>query len=78
MRRNSRGPARSRSNRSIARIGYYIVTRSNEPEHFHVKTSGIYLRADPEDKAVLDSKDAAERAALIARRLQEWRELANS
>ena len=58
--------------------GYYIVTRSNEPEHFHVKTSGIYLRADPEDKAVLDSKDATERAALIARRIQEWRELANS
>ena len=27
--------------------GYYIVTRSNSPEHFHVKTSGIYLRADP-------------------------------
>ena len=58
--------------------GYYIVTRSNEPEHFHVKTSGIYLRADPGDKAVLDSTDAAERAALIERRLEEWRALANS
>ena len=58
--------------------GYYIVTRSNEPEHFHVKTSGIYLRADPGDKAVLEGKDAAERASLIARRIDEWRELANS
>jgi Predicted nucleotide-binding protein containing TIR-like domain len=58
--------------------GYYIVTRSNVAEHVHVKTSGIYLRADPGDKAVLESKDAAERASLIARRIEEWRELANS
>ena len=58
--------------------GYYIVTRSNVAEHVHVKTSGIYLRADPGDKAVLDSKDAAERASLISRRIAEWRDLANS
>ena len=58
--------------------GYYIVTRANAPEHFHVKTSGIYLRADPGDKAVLDGKDPAERASLIARRIEEWRGLANS
>jgi hypothetical protein len=58
--------------------GYYIVTRANAPEHFHVKTSGIYLRADPGDKAVLDSTDAAERAALLSRRIEEWRALANS
>ena len=58
--------------------GYYIVTRSNSPEHFHVKTSGIYLRADPGDKAVLDSTNAAERAALLQRRIEEWRALANS
>ena len=58
--------------------GYYIVTRSNVAEHVHVKTSGIYLRADPGDKAVLDGKVAAERASLIERRIAEWRELANS
>ena len=58
--------------------GYYIVTRSNVAEHVHVKTSGIYLRADPGDKAVLDGKVAVERAALIERRIAEWRDLANS
>ena len=58
--------------------GYYIVTRSNAPEHFHVKTSGIYLRADPGDKAVLDSTKADERAALLQRRIAEWRALADS
>ena len=42
------------------------------------RTSGIYLRADPGDKAVLDGKDAAERASLISRRIDEWRDLANS
>jgi CAP12/Pycsar effector protein, TIR domain len=58
--------------------GYYIVTRANAPEHFHVKTSGIYLRADAGDKTVLDSTDAAERAALLQRRIGEWRALADS
>jgi hypothetical protein len=37
-----------------------------------------YLRADPGDAAVLDGNDAAERATLIGRRLEEWKSLANS
>lgn len=37
------------------------------------KRSGIYLRAEPGDKAVLDSHDADARATLIAERLKEWR-----
>lgn len=37
------------------------------------KRSGIYLRAEPGDKAVLDGGDADARAALIAERLKEWR-----
>jgi hypothetical protein len=44
----------------------------------YARTSGIYVRADPGDRAVLDSTDAAERAALIERRLEEWRSLASS
>ena len=58
---------------SVDRANGYFITRSDGPEHFHTKTSGIYLRADPGDKAALDSKDAAERAALIERRIEEWR-----
>ena len=44
---------------------------------FHTRTSGIYVRADPGDAAVLDGNDAAERAALIKRRLEEWKSFAN-
>jgi hypothetical protein len=43
-----------------------------------VRTSGVYLRADPGDWAVLDSGTPDERRALIAQRLQDWDGHANS
>ncbi|WP_028650163.1 TIR domain-containing protein [Nocardioides halotolerans] len=43
-----------------------------------VRTSGVYLRADPGDWAVLDSGTSDERRALIAQRLQDWDGHANS
>ena len=63
---------------SVDRAGGYWTTRSEGAENFHARTSGIYLRADPGDAAVLDSSDAAERAGLIQRRLEEWKSFANS
>jgi hypothetical protein len=42
------------------------------------RTSGVYLRADPDDLAVLDGRDNQARAALIAQRIEDWRSLANS
>jgi hypothetical protein len=51
----------------------YFTTRSDGPDPFHTRTSGIYLRADPGDAAELNGNDAAERAALIEGRLDEWR-----
>src|SRR6516165_9512091 len=63
---------------SVDRAGGYWTTRSEGAENFHARTSGIYLRADQGDAAVLDSSDAAERAALIERRLEEWKSFANS
>ena len=63
---------------SVDRAGGYWTTRSDGADALYARTSGIYLRADPGDKAVLDSTDAAERAALIERRLEEWKSLANS
>ena len=63
---------------SVDRAGGYWTTRSDGAENVHARTSGIYLRADPGDAAVLDSNDAAERAALIQRRLEEWKSFANS
>jgi len=56
-------------------VGYW-TTRSEGGDAFHARTSGIYLRADPGDAAVLDG-NAAERAGLIERRLEEWKSLAN-
>jgi hypothetical protein len=63
---------------SVDRAGGYWTTRSTGAGATYARTSGIYFRADPGDKAVLDSSDAPERAALIERRLEEWKALANS
>jgi Predicted nucleotide-binding protein containing TIR-like domain len=63
---------------SIDRASGYWTTRSVGVDPFQTRTSGIYLRADPGDRVVLDGDDAAERAALIERRLVEWNALANS
>jgi hypothetical protein len=62
---------------SVDRAGGYWTTRSEGADASYARTSGIYVRADPGDKAVLDAGDAAERVALIARRLEEWQSLAN-
>jgi hypothetical protein len=63
---------------SIDRADGYWTTRSEGADAFLARTSGIYLRADPGDAAVLDGNAAAERAALIERRLEEWKSFANS
>jgi hypothetical protein len=63
---------------SVDRADGYFITRSDGADAFHTRTSGIYLRADPGDKAVLDGTDAGGRAALISRRLQDWTALANT
>src|SRR5690349_18540722 len=63
---------------SVDRAEGWFTTRSDGVDAFHTRTSGVYLRAEPGDAAVLDGNDAAGRAALIARRLEEWQELANA
>jgi hypothetical protein len=63
---------------SVDRADGYWTTRPQGGEGLYARTSGIYVRADPEDKAVLEGDNAAERAALIERRLEEWKSLANS
>jgi predicted nucleotide-binding protein len=62
---------------SADRANGYWITRTTSASASFAKTSGIYMRADPGDKAVLDG-DAAARGALIAQRLEEWKSLANS
>src|SRR5882724_843499 len=63
---------------NIDRAGGYWTTRSDGADASLARTSGIYLRADPGDMAVLDSNDAAVRAALIEQRLEDWKSFANS
>jgi hypothetical protein len=56
----------------------YWTTRSDTDPQLHERTSGVYLRADPNDMRTLDDGDAHSRAELIALRLKEWKAIANS
>jgi Predicted nucleotide-binding protein containing TIR-like domain len=60
------------------RASGYWTTRSDRVPELNARTSGVYLRADPADMAVLDGGDAASRAELIAQRLRDWASIANS
>jgi hypothetical protein len=62
---------------SVDRAGGYWTTRPEGADALYARTSGIYLRADPRDAVVLDGNNAAERAALIERRLDEWQSSVN-
>ncbi len=61
---------------SIDRASGYWITRAQGTGEFIAKTSGIYVRADPGDMTVHDG-DPEGRAALIARRLEEWKTAAD-
>ncbi|HZO34508.1 MAG TPA: TIR domain-containing protein, partial [Gaiellaceae bacterium] len=56
----------------------YWVTRSGRDAALNIRTSGVYLRADPADLDVLDGGDANDRGELIAQRLREWKAAANA
>ena len=57
------------------RAAGYWTTRSETDLQLHERTSGVYLRADPGDMAIVDGGDARARAALLALRLGEWKAL---
>jgi len=54
------------------------ISRAGPTGEFFARTSGIFFRADPGDTEILDGSDASARAALIERRLEEWRAAENS
>ena len=56
----------------------YWTTRSETSAEIHVRTSGDYVRADPEDASILEGGDDRQRAELIAERLAHWKSLANT
>ena len=58
---------------SADRAAGYWTTRSDTHSEVNARTSGVYLRADPEDLSVLDGRDDQKRAELIAERLRDWK-----
>jgi hypothetical protein len=60
------------------RASGYWTTRSDADATLNARTSGVYLRAEADDLAVLDGRDNAARAALIAERIEDWKSIANS
>jgi CAP12/Pycsar effector protein, TIR domain len=56
--------------------GYWTTRSETSPDL--MKTSGIYLRADPEDLTILDGDDDQQRAKLIADLLTRWKSVTRS
>jgi hypothetical protein len=60
---------------SADRAAGYWITRSDGHPKINMRTSGVYLRTDPQDVAILDGRDDRRRAELIAERLKDWKSI---
>jgi hypothetical protein len=60
---------------SADRAAGYFTTRSDTHPKVNMRTSGVYLRADPQDMRILDGRDDRQRAELIAERLKDWKSI---
>ena len=60
---------------SADRASGYFTTRTDKHPKVNARTSGVYLRADPEDMSVLEGRDDRKRAELIAERLRHWKSI---
>jgi hypothetical protein len=58
---------------SADRAAGYFITRSDSHPQVNARTSGVYVRANPEDLSILDGRDDRQRAELIAERLTHWK-----
>jgi hypothetical protein len=63
---------------STDRASGYWTTRSDTNRELNERTSGVYLRADPEDMNCLNGSDDQRRAELIAERLKNWKSIKNA
>ena len=63
---------------SADRAAGYWTTRSDTDTNVSARTSGVYLRADPDDLSILDGRDDRKRAELIAERLGRWESVRNA
>ena len=60
---------------SADRAAGYFTTHSDSHPRVNERTSGVYLRADPQDLRILDGRDDRQRAELIAERLKDWKSI---
>lgn len=63
---------------SADRAAGYFTTRADTDPKVNARTSGIYMRADPQDMGILDGRDDRQRAELIAQRLKDWKSMKKS
>jgi Predicted nucleotide-binding protein containing TIR-like domain len=63
---------------SADRAAGYFTTRSATQAEINERTSGVYLRANPEHLQILDGHDDRQRAELIAEHLTQWKSRANA
>jgi hypothetical protein len=60
---------------SADRATGFWTTRADSPPKVNARTSGIYLRSDPDDMIIMDGRDDAKRTGLITERLEHWRSI---
>jgi hypothetical protein len=60
------------------RAAGYWTTRSETHPDVKERTSGVYLRADPEDMSIMDGRDDRRRAELIEEQLKRWKSIASA
>ena len=58
---------------SADRAAGFFTTRSDAHPNLTARTSGVYMRADPNDMNVMDGRDDRRRVELIAERLKDWK-----
>jgi CAP12/Pycsar effector protein, TIR domain len=63
---------------SVDRASGYWTTRSGTQPELNARTSGVYLRADPEDLGILDGNDDRRRTELISERLKRWKSIGSA
>ncbi|MEI5678506.1 MULTISPECIES: TIR domain-containing protein [unclassified Mesorhizobium] len=56
--------------------GYFTTLSETQPE-VNARTSGVYLRAEPNDSSILNGRDDRQRSKLIAQRLKHWKGIRN-
>ena len=62
---------------SADRAAGYFTTRADKPPRVHARTSGVYWRAGPVDREVMEGADDRQRVALIGEQLERWRSIAS-